>query len=386
MNLTVPVGQEKGWENFINSVKENRLSHAMIINGIAGIGKMAFANVMAAYLNCDNPTNNLPCGVCSSCQKISKGLHPDVHYVFPIISKVQSGKSMTSDDYIQDFRKHFFENPYLSLNKWASVLDGENKQLGIFIHDIRELKRKLSLKAFEQKYKVVIIWYAEKINVEGANAFLKLLEEPTEKTLILLCVSDTSQLLPTIRSRCQSIYLQKIPHNEIKHYLEKHFEIEPQHAQELAFLSEGSLSKAIDMVNDSNVSFSELCKEWLENCLDGNIEKIQNTIEKITKHSRENQKFFLEFTLQKLRDIVLYRNSLTEISTIVDQDYEFLKKYSKNINSKNIEGIVNEINQAYYYISKNANSQLVFMAISLKVNAILKGTLRHIQVYQTVKN
>ncbi len=381
MQSLVPIGQEKTWNSFINSVQENRLSHALILNGVPGVGKLAFANAMAAYLNCDNPLENQPCGICSSCQKISKGLHPDVHYVFPIISKVQSGKALTSDDFIQDFRKHFFENPYLSLNQWASILDGENKQLGIFIHDIRELKRKLNLKAFEQKYKVVIIWYAEKINVEGANAFLKLLEEPTEKTILLLCVSDTSQLLPTIRSRCQSLYLQKLSPNDIKAYLETHFELDAQHAQELAFLADGSLSKAIDIANESNSSFSELYMEWMRNCYEGSIEKIQNTIEKITKNSRENQKLFLDFTLQKLRDAVLFQTGLEEFSSVTELDKEFLLKFSKFIQTKGIEGMVNEINQAYYYISRNANSQLVFMGISLKINAILKGTIRHLQLY-----
>lgn len=381
MPSLIPIGQEKAWSQFVHSVKENRLSHALILNGVSGVGKLAFANAMAAYLNCEQPLENQPCGTCPSCQKISKGLHPDVHYVFPIISKVQSGKALTSDDFIQDFRKHFFENPYLSLNKWASILEGENKQLGIFIHDIRELKRKLNLKAFEQKYKIVILWYAEKINMEGANAFLKLLEEPSEKTILLLCVSDTSQLLPTIRSRCQSLYLQKLSPDDIKNYLETHFELDAQHAQELAFLADGSLSKAIDMANDSNASFSELYMEWMRNCYEGSIEKIQNTIEKISKNSRENQKLFLDFTLQKLRDAVLFQSGLEEYSSATEVDKEFLQKFSKFINSKGIEGIVNEINQAYYYISRNANAQLVFMGISLKINAILRGTLRHLQLY-----
>lgn len=381
MPSLIPIGQEKAWSYFIQSVRENRLSHALILNGVPGVGKLAFANAMAAYLNCDYPLENQPCGTCPSCQKISKGLHPDVHYVFPIISKVQSGKALTSDDFIQDFRKHFFENPYLSLNKWASILEGENKQLGIFIHDIRELKRKLNLKAFEQKHKIVILWYAEKINLEGANAFLKLLEEPSEKTILLLCVSDTAQLLPTIRSRCQSLYLQKLSPDNIKNYLETHFELDSQHAQELAFLADGSLSKAIDMANDSNASFSELYIEWMRNCYEGSIEKIQNTIEKISKNSRENQKLFLDFTLQKLRDAVLFQTGLEEYSSATEIDKEFLQKFSKFINSKGIEGIVNEINQAYYYISRNANAQLVFMGISLKINAILRGTVRHLQLY-----
>jgi len=381
MYSLVPIGQEKAWSHFINSVNENRLSHSLILNGAPGVGKLAFANAIAAYLNCYQPTDNKPCGACPSCQKVSKGLHPDVHYVFPIISKVQSGKAMTSDDYIQDFRKQFFSNPYLSLSKWATLLDGENKQLGIFIHDIRELKRKLNLKAFEQKYKVVILWYAEKINVEGANAFLKLLEEPTDQTLILLCTSDTSQLLPTIRSRCQSLYLQKLSPSDIKNYLQIHFELDEQHAQEIAFLSDGSLSKAIDIANESNASFSELYMEWIRTCYEGSLEKLQTVIEKITKNSRENQKLFLDFTLQKLRDTVLFQTGLEEFSSATELDKEFLKKFSKFINSKGIEGIVMEINQAYNFISRNANAQLVFMAVSLKINAILKGSVRYLQIY-----
>lgn len=377
--MEAPFGQEKAWQYFTQTYQEGRLPHALILHGAMGVGKLWFAHHIAALLNCEQPSSNLsPCGTCSSCQKVFKGIHPDMHYVLPIISKVQAGKQATSDDFIEHFRKHFFHNPYLSLHQWAQILEGENKQLGIFIHDIRELKRKLNLKAFEQKYKVVILWYAEKINTEGANAFLKLLEEPSEKTLILLCVSDTSQILPTIRSRCQVLPLQKIPVPLIQQYLEKHYEIQQQHAHELALLAEGSLAKAIDIAQDTNQAFSELFIEWMRLCYEGALESLQTWTEKISKNTRETQKLFLDFALQKLRDALLFQNQLSHLSTATPSETNFLQKFSQALSPNKIEKIAIEINNAHHYITRNANPTLTFMALSIMINAFLKGTQRYL--------
>jgi len=210
------IGQADSGQRVREALQHNRLAHAIMLTGPAGVGKLAFANAIAQYVNCLNPTENDSCGKCSSCIKIRKAIHPDLRFVLPIISKTEGGKRYLTQDYFAQFRAPFVEDPYFSFSQWQQTLGGESKQLFISVNEIRELKRNVFLKAFEAKYKVVIVWQAELINREGANAFLKLLEEPPDKTLIIMTCSDPTRLLTTINSRCQRIPLHRIPKAEIK--------------------------------------------------------------------------------------------------------------------------------------------------------------------------
>ena len=104
---------------------DNRVPHALMFSGPDGSGNLPAAFAFIQYLFCKNKTNEDSCGVCASCLKTGKLIHPDVHLVFPI-SKSKDVK--TSDDLIKDFREAFIETPYLTLHDWFNSLDAENKQ------------------------------------------------------------------------------------------------------------------------------------------------------------------------------------------------------------------------------------------------------------------
>src|SRR5690606_33833941 len=104
------------------------------------------------------------------------------HFSFPFFAK---GKEETSSTYIEDWRKAFLHNPYLNLEYWRNQLEANNKQANINIAEAHDIIKKLSLKAFEAEYKVLIMWLPEYLDTQG-NALLKLIEEPPEKTLFLL--------------------------------------------------------------------------------------------------------------------------------------------------------------------------------------------------------
>ncbi|RMG54864.1 MAG: hypothetical protein D6722_28555, partial [Bacteroidetes bacterium] len=213
------IGQEAAVSRVQEAIRHNRLAHALLLTGPAGVGKLALATAIAQYVNCEQPTGGDSCGRCPQCLKISKGLHPDLRYVLPIISKTSGGRRYLTADYFDEFRQAFFADPYFGFAAWQRTLGGANKQLFISVHEIRDLKRGVYLKSFEGAYKCIIVWNAEYINTEGANAFLKLLEEPPDRTLILMTCSDPSLLLTTINSRCQRIPMQRIPTADIEGYL-----------------------------------------------------------------------------------------------------------------------------------------------------------------------
>ena len=178
------IGQETLKKLLVQTVHENRISHARLFLGPEGSGCLALAIAYAQYVNCTNRGEYEPCGKCSSCAKFRKLAHPDLHFVFPVI-KPGGGKAAVSDMFIKEWREAVIANPYITYNQWLALIGGDNKQGGIFVDESKEIITKLSFKTYEAEFKVMIIWLAEKMNRQTANKLLKILEEPPEKTLFL---------------------------------------------------------------------------------------------------------------------------------------------------------------------------------------------------------
>lgn len=367
------IGQERAKASFFKMVGEGRVPHALILKGKPGIGKLAFANAIAQYVNCEAPLERESCGKCASCSKIRKGIHPDVRFILPILSNKVEGKNAVSDDFFPQFREQFIAHPYFSFKSWVGQMQGENKQVGIRINEIRELKRKISLKAFEGQYKVVILWNAEKINTEAANAMLKLLEEPPERTIIIMTVSDTSALLTTINSRCQRIQMHRIDDATLAKHLETQHGLPADRALQVAQLAEGSVAEAEEMVHESNRSLSELYMQWLRLCHKGEFGEIQDLVEQVSKENKEFQKLFLSYALQKLRDSLLFSFQADRLSASTAEERDFQQKFSKFIHLNGIDELSRLLEDSLYYISRNASSPMVLSVLSLRIHALLTG-------------
>ncbi|MEZ4771796.1 MAG: DNA polymerase III subunit delta' [Bacteroidia bacterium] len=373
MKFSEVIGQEAAKTKVLEAIANNRLAHALMLTGPSGVGKLAMATAIAQYVNCLQPSDGDSCGQCTNCVKIKKGIHPDVRYILPIISKTEGGRTWLTEDYFAPFRETFFEDPYMSFSQWQRMLDGENKQLFISVHEIRELKRKIYLKAFEAPYKVVIVWNTEVLHQSAANAFLKLLEEPPDKTLLILTSSDPGRLLITINSRCQRIALSRIAREDIQQYLTGKKGMEPTAAAELAGIAEGSIGNALEFMSDSSQTLSDTYVEWLRAAYSGNYEKISGQLEKIYKESKEFQKLFLEVSVRKMRDSLLFHLGKEEIAPVTESEKEFHQKFGQVVSPEKVEKITEEIEKSRRQISGNANPQLVFTALSLRMHQILRS-------------
>jgi DNA polymerase-3 subunit delta' len=367
------IGQEAAIERVREALRQNRLAHSLMLTGPLGVGKLAFANAIAQYVNCLQPVAGDSCGRCSNCIKIRKGIHPDLRFVLPIISKVEGGKRYLTQDYFAQFREPFFEDPYFSFAQWQRTLGGESKQLFISVHEIRELKRGIYLKAFEAPFKVVIVWQAELINNEGANAFLKLLEEPPDRTLIIMTSSDPSRLLTTINSRCQRIPLQRIPAQAIESYLRQDTELAPEEAREVASISEGSIGNAKEFLAESTQTMSQSYAEWLRAIYTGNYAKISEQITPLVKESKEYQKLFLQIALKKMRDSLLYHLGTKELALVTQAEEAFQEKFSQVVSPDKVDRMSQEIEKSRRNLSGNANAQMVFTALSLRMHSIIRS-------------
>lgn len=357
----------------VEAVRNNRLPHALLLTGPDGVGKLPLATAIAQYVNCLEPTETDSCGKCSNCLKIAKTIHPDVHYVMPIISKTEGGKQLLTADFFEGFREKFVEEPYTSFAAWQRILDGDNKQLMISVGEIRELKRKAFLKAFEAKYKVFIVWNADRINVQGANAFLKVLEEPPERTLFLLTCSEPSRLLTTIQSRCQRIGLGRIPAAEIGAYLTAHKHATSDHAAEVAAVAEGSLAAACDFLQESSGDMYNQYAEWLRSVYSGNFVKITAAVEPIQSAGKEAQRMFLAYSVKKLRDSLLVGIGAEQLAVATSREMEFHRNFGKLLTPEKAERMVALIDESSRFVAGNASASMTFSVLSLKLHTILRS-------------
>ncbi len=367
------IGQEAVVQHIREAVQNNRLPHALMLSGPAGIGKLALANAIAQYVNCLNPSDTDSCGTCSNCGKIRKGIHPDIRFILPIISKKEGSRQLLSADYFGEFRSHFFEEPYMSFAQWQRLLGGANKQLMISVHEIRALKQHIYLKAFEALYKVLIIWNAERINVQGANAFLKLLEEPPDKTLLIMTCSDPSKLLNTINSRCQRIQLGRVGVEEIRQYLLDKKKLDESQATEIAAIAEGSMANAHELLEDSSITLKAVYIEWLRAIYTGRYDKMTLQTEKVYKESKEFQKLFLALAIKKMRDSLLYHLDMKQLALVTEDEKAFQNNFSKVVDPTKVSFIAKALEESLRQISGNANAQMVFSALSIRIHAILRG-------------
>src|SRR6201991_2854654 len=235
------IGQEAVKQRLINTVNENRVSHAQLFLGPEGSGNLALAVAYAQYLSCEDKQADDSCGECSSCRKYQKLMHPDLHFSYPFFAKHKDDNALT---FIEQWREAFLANPYLSLDTWRGYLDAENKQANINIAECHQIIKKLSFKPFESLYKILILWLPEYLDKEG-NALLKIIEEPQPNTLFILVAQNQDQILNTILSRTQLVKIPPLSYSNISEFMVAHHNQTEQAASQISYLSNGNMADAL---------------------------------------------------------------------------------------------------------------------------------------------
>lgn len=370
MQYTQIVGQVEAKERLIKMVNTKRVPHALLFSGKDGCGHLLAAITFAQHLLCKNKTENEPCGVCPSCSKVSKLVHPDLHFVFPII---KSKSVKTSNDLIPEFREAFLQNPYLTLNDWVEELNAENKQPIIPVEESADILKKLSYTSFEGSYKIMIIWQADRMNTEAANKLLKVLEEPTDDTIFILIAPDTERLMATIISRVQQIPFYQVSEQEIADALIKQFQVPAVTANQAAFLSDGNYREAISALQkgDEGISFLSHFQNFMRLALKFDCDKALSWVDENASNDREKQKQFITYSLAVFRDALMFNFGEKSLVRLSGSERQFLEKFAPFINQKNYQLLVEEFNSNFYYIERNANPKILFMDLLLKTNEFI---------------
>lgn len=337
--------------SLIKIADQGRVSHAQLFYGDESSGAFAICLAYAQYLNCTNKqrfeSNTKEslladsCGECPSCKKYSKLIHPDLHFIFPNTTTKKIDSKNSSILLMNEFRDFILKSDgYIKLDDWYSYLDIGNKQGQINVRDANDIIAALNVKSYEAKFKIMIIWAVDKLNYDAAPKLLKILEEPYEKTLFFLITQDRENILPTILSRTQLI---KVP-NKYSKYKEK----------ELPYLN--------------------LFVEWMRNCFQVNskISEIMKVVEDISKLGREEEKQFLNFTLDVFQKCFIVKMGLTiDDNPLNNCEQKFRDNFPNFITEKNIEKIYKEIEDAILHVERNGNAKIVFLDLSIKLGFLL---------------
>jgi DNA polymerase-3 subunit delta' len=370
MQFSDIIGQEEVKKHLIQTIKENRISHAQLFLGPEGSGGLALALAYAQFISCENRSaeQNDSCGECSACRKYSKLIHPDLHFSYPFFAKHPENTAQT---FIKEWREAFLSNPYLNLDEWRNHLDAENKQANINIAECHQIIQKLSFKPFEGEYKVLIMWLPEYLEKEG-NTLLKILEEPAQKTLFLLIAQNAEQMLSTILSRTQLVKIGRLKDSEISEFLIRDHHVDASVSEHIAYLSEGNLQTALSLLKGEINNNFELFSEWLRICLANKGIRIIEFVEVISKSGRENQKNFIRYGIKLLRECLMLIAGADTLVHLSSSELEFITRVSQTISMAKAEAMVNELEKCHYHIERNANPKILFLDVSLQFVKILK--------------
>jgi DNA polymerase-3 subunit delta' len=375
MNFSQIPGQKDIIEKLLRSVHEERVSHAQIFAGNEGCGSLALALAYARYISCENRSEHDSCGTCKSCVKYEKMIHPDLHFVFPVI-KGKKATDPVSDHYLEEWREFVKSSPYFTLNNWLDTIDVGNAQGMIFASEAAEIIKKLSLKTFESDFKIMIIWLPEKMHQATANKLLKMIEEPPEKTLFLLVSIEPDKVIPTILSRCQMVKIPSFKAGDIEKYLVQRFGIAHEKASDIARVSTGSITRAVELCEyeESSLSNLDTFKRLMRFAWKRDIISLIDWSEEIATTGREAQKNFISFALRLLRENLMLtlgqmKNNLVFLA---GEEEAFSGNFHPFIKQQNIYSLTDEFNTGYSHIEANGNAKIIFLDLALKVTRLIR--------------
>ena len=379
MQFSEILGQDYIKSHLTKSATSGRIPHAQLFIGPEGSGTLAMAIAYAQYILCNNSGNENTAGNAACNIKFKTVSHPDLHFIYPTVTTEEIKTKPKSIDFITDWRQFILENPYGSLFDWYRVLGVQNKQGEIRVEDAQEILKALSLKAYEGGHKIMIVWMADKMNISASNKLLKLLEEPTDKTVFILISENEEDLLPTIRSRCQILNFTALPEKIIAEALVSRENVDLRTATKMAHQAQGNFNKALHLLyeNGEDVFFEKCFVDWVRAAFraKGNAAAIQDLIawsEQIAALGRETQKKFLGYCIEMFRQALLLNYQTTTLVYMEPKIEKFkLENFAPFVNGNNITDIFKELSEALYHIERNGNAKIILTDLSIRLTRLI---------------
>lgn len=311
-------GHRKIKDILLNLVNSNRVGHAYIFEGPAGVGRLSVAKAFANMMICEHPQSVDSCGKCKSCSQCLSGNHPDI-------------KIVTNQLY-----------------------DGNKKSADILVDTIRNMKQEVYIKPYEAARKIYIIPKADTMNVYAQNSLLKILEEPPEYCTIILIAENSNSFLPTILSRAPILKFFPLSQPEIIEYLVKNCEGEsPDSFEMVAEMCQGSIGKAKNLLEDDEAFKlrEELLKHVFALC--GDSRKSIHDLALFMKQNKDDGELILNILSSIIHDLFLIKKVGVDAGITNKDKRTKLEVVSRSLTQKSSILLMELILKYNDYISKN---------------------------------
>ena len=338
-------GNENVKQTLRHLLRNSRVPNSLLFAGDEGVGKKQFALELAKAFVCLEPNDFEACGVCAACRRA------DV-VAFP------------TSDKADDYKKVFF-----SSHPDIGFVIGLKRN--IYVDAIRELEREANFRPFESRARFFIVDDADKMNDPAANALLKTLEEPPATSHLFLITSRPDSLLPTIRSRCQTLRFAPVASDEIEQFLINDRAFTRDEARLAARLSRGSIGRALSInVEQFRGKREKMLEVLTKTILTGDRAALLRISE--TMHDQKNPAVFDQNIdiLQSLIHDVWTLCVGGEASSIVNSDVsETLSRFVPRANSAELRSWINAIDTIRENLAVNINRKVAADALFVTMSA-----------------
>lgn len=365
------VGQDHALEQVKKIFLSDRLSHAYLITGPAGSGKTAFALMMAEIINGVSHLTDL--GEYTTSKKKSWFSHPDIHLFIPL----PTATSMTE---LTERQKLLAEDPYEIVDftlrpELGKDNSSKNKRAFYYIDYYREeIRPKTVLKPNEGRRSVIILTGIDTMRKEAANAFLKLLEEPSGEVMFILTADKTDQLLPTIMSRCQQIRLSPLSSRDVAEGLMTYDGYNREDAEFLARISGGNYGLCRFLNLETLQKTRKGTVQYLRYAYTQDAPNLVKLVDGWQSELNLESQIALANTLEQLlRDIMIYRESENpELIANIDQ-LDVIKKFCNSLQDARLERMIEELNDLKGLFYYNVQFKLIFTSLAFRFGNLMRG-------------
>ena len=319
------IGQEQLIEYFKNSIKQNKIYHAYILNGEDYSGKKMIANGFAMTIQCEN-SDEEPCMECHSCKQVMSNNHPDIIWV------------------------------------------GHEKVNSIGVEDIREqINNDVMIKPYSSRYKIYIVEEADKMTVQAQNALLKTIEEPPEYVIIMLLSNNSAGFLQTILSRCVVLNIKPIKSETIKSYLIEKENVDDYKAEICAAFAQGNLGKAIKLAKSEDfANIKDEAIRLVKNVRDMELHEVMNVVGHISDYKISINDFF-DILIVWYRDVLMFKAVNDANGLVFKEDVTSIIGQAAISSYNGIERIIEGIDKAKQRLKANVNFDLVIELLLLTI-------------------
>ncbi len=351
------------------AVRQNHIAHAQLFVGADGALNLPLALALATYLHCENRGED-SCGLCASCSKNNKLIHPDTHFVFPISNiKGDKDEERFRAEMSKAWRSFVIEQPFGNVNDWTGYYGGEDKHAIISKDESREIVKVLSLKPFESPYKVMIIWQPELMHPSAANGLLKILEEPAPYTFFILVTNAADKLLPTIISRSQILTVPLLQDEVIESLLIKTHRVDPVKAARITQLADGNLNYAIRLIDTEEDDNAKRFSEWMRACFKKNYPLLISQADQFHALDRLSQKNMMYYSMNMMRETLLKIAGASKLNRTKGDELQFIEKFSREVNDvSRVDQSYALMNDATYHLERNGSAKMIFLDLSIQLS------------------